>query len=162
VSTFRWLWKEVGKNLENYKGFPTLSGECGGKNFHLIHDTADIDSAAIATVRSAFEFCGQKCSACSRLYVSKAKWPQMRNKMLSILKSFKVASPLEFDATTSSVIDEKAFDRITSYIQHGVKDVKNTKLIAGGKYDKSIGYFIEPTIFETTDPNNRLLKEEIC
>jgi 1-pyrroline-5-carboxylate dehydrogenase len=158
VPTFRWLWKSVGKNLETYKTFPRLSGECGGKNFHLIHESADVMSASVATVRSAFEYAGQKCSACSRLYVPESMWPQMRDKIGSLISELKIGTPLEFDTFTSAVIDEKSFDRIVNYIEYGKK---NMQLLFGGSYDKSKGYYVHPTVFQSNNPNEKLFKEEI-
>ena len=160
VPTFRWLWKNVGKNLELYKTFPRLSGECGGKNFHLVHESADISSVAYASIRSAFEYSGQKCSACSRIYVPESKWPQLREQLISIMNELKIDSPLNLDTFTSAVIDEKSFDRIKNYIDYG-KSNPNVKLVAGGKCDKTMGYYIHPTLFETNDPHDKLMKEEI-
>jgi len=159
VPTFKWLWKEVGNNLDIYKTFPRLSGECGGKNFHVVHESADIKSASIATVRSAFEYSGQKCSAASRLYVCESKWPEMRDHMLEILGELKIDSPIDFETFTSSVIDERSFDKIQSYIDYGLSRKQHVKLIYGGKCDKTRGYFIQPTIFETTDPHDKLMRE---
>ncbi len=160
VPTFRWLWKQVGQNLESYRTFPRLSGECGGKNFHLVHESADLTSVAIATLRSAFEYSGQKCSACSRLYVPESKWNTIKEQLLKHLPELKIDSPVDFSSFTSSVIDEKSFDRIASYIDYGKKSA-NTKLVYGGEYDKSKGYYVKPTVFETTDPNHKLMREEI-
>lgn len=161
VPTFKWLWKQVGSNLDIYKTFPRLSGECGGKNFHLIHESADIKSASVATVRSAFEYSGQKCSAASRLYVCESKWPEMRDHMLNLISELKIDSPLDFETFTSAVIDERSFDKIKSYIDYGNNRDSDSKLLIGGKCDKSKGYFIDPTIFETSNPANKLMREEI-
>ncbi|CAF0707025.1 unnamed protein product [Brachionus calyciflorus] len=158
VPTFRWLWKKVGENLETYKTFPRLSGECGGKNFHLIHESADIESAAVATVRSAFEYSGQKCSACSRLYVPESKWPQMKEKMSALIKELQIDTPLKFETFTSAVIDERSFDKIANYIEYG-RD--SAKLVFGGFYNKTNGYYVYPTMFETKDPKDKLMREEI-
>lgn len=141
VATFRWLWKTVGKNLESYKTFPRLSGECGGKNFHLVHSSADMENVAVSTVRSAYEYSGQKCSACSRLYVPKSKWPQLKERLRQLVSELKIDSPLDFSTFTSAVIDEKSFDRISSYIDYGKKNHK-VNLIFGGEYDKSRGWLI--------------------
>ncbi len=100
---FRWLWKKVGENLESFRSFPRLSGECGGKNFHLVHESADMESVSVATIRSAFEYSGQKCSACSRLYVPESKWPQIREQMCHLVKDLKIDTPLEFNTFTSAV-----------------------------------------------------------
>lgn len=160
LSTFKWLWKSVGDNLDTFKTFPKLSGECGGKNFHLIHESADIKGASYATIRGAFEYSGQKCSATSRLYVPESKWSEMRETLISLVKGLKVDSPLKFDAFTSAVIDEKSFNKISEYIEYG-KNNPDMELLVGGNYNKTQGYFIGPTIFETTNPKVKLMTEEI-
>ena len=97
------MWKKVGENLEQFRSFPRLSGECGGKNFHLVHESADVESASVATLRSAYEYSGQKCSACSRLYVPESMWPRIRDLLCSMAKELKIGSPLEFDTFSSAV-----------------------------------------------------------
>ena len=101
-----------------------LSGECGGKNYHLLHPSCDLKSAVFATIRSAYEYSGQKCSACSRLYVPESKWEEFKEMFIELVKELKISSPLEFDTFTSAVIDEKAFDRISSYIEYGKNNNK--------------------------------------
>lgn len=160
VPTFRWLWKNVGQNLEVFRTFPRLSGECGGKNFHLVHESGDAESASVATIRSAYEYSGQKCSACSRLYVPESKWPLIKEKLISMIKDLKVASPLEFDTFTSAVIDETSFNRIENYINYG-KSRSDVELLAGGRSDKSRGWYIHPTLFQVKDPRDKLMREEI-
>ncbi|KAB7497198.1 Delta-1-pyrroline-5-carboxylate dehydrogenase, mitochondrial [Armadillidium nasatum] len=158
--TFQWIWKNVGQNLQKYKNFPRLVGECGGKNFHLVHPSADIPSVVNGTIRSAFEFCGQKCSACSRLYVPESLWPKVKEGLVEVQKQLKIGDVEEFDSFAGAVIDETAFKRISGYIEHA-KSSPNLNIIAGGKYDNSIGYFVEPTIVETKDPADKIMKEEI-
>lgn len=160
VPTFRWLWRNVGQNIDTYRTFPRLSGECGGKNYHLIHASADIKSAIYATIRSAFEYSGQKCSACSRLYVPESKWLEIKTGLIDLMKELKIGSPLEFDTFTSSVIDEKSFDRIQSYIDYASKS-DQLKAMIEPRTDKSKGYYIYPTIFRTNDPRDRIMSEEI-
>lgn len=160
VPTFRWLWKSVGKNLDTYRTFPKLSGECGGKNFHLVHASADVESVAVATVRSAFEFSGQKCSAASRLYAPESMWPKLRERIVALMSELRVASPLDFATFTSAVIDERSFDRIVAYINYGIHSPR-TKLVHGGEYNKAKGYFVSPTLFETKDAGDKLMREEI-
>jgi 1-pyrroline-5-carboxylate dehydrogenase len=126
----------------------------------LVHESADTESVAIATIRSAYEYSGQKCSACSRLYVPESKWPQLKERLISLMSELKIDSPLNFSTFTSAVIDEKAFDRIVSYINYGIHNQK-TKLVYGGENDKSRGYYVNPTLFECKDPNDKLLREEI-
>merc|ERR1719471_2502196 len=160
VPTFQWLWKAVGQNLDNYTGFPKLIGECGGKNYHFVHPTADVDSVVTSSTRSAFEYQGQKCSACSRMYVPESLWPKVKEGLAETQKSLKVGTPLEFDTFMSAVIDGKSFARIKSYIDHA-KSGPNTKIVAGGTYDDSVGYFVQPTVVETSSTEDRIFKEEI-
>lgn len=160
VPVFKQLWKETANNLDIYKAYPRLSGECGGKNYHFIHNSADIDNVVFQTIRSAFEFGGQKCSACSRLYVPQSLWPQIKAKMIKNVENIKVKSPLEYDTFYSAVIDEKAFNKIKSYIDYA-KSVSNITVIAGGQTDSSEGYFVSPTIVECEDPKGKLMTEEI-
>lgn len=163
LSTFQWLTSEVGLNIKRYKSFPRLVGECGGKNFHLIHQSADVETATVQTVRSAFEYSGQKCSACSRLYVPKSMWnSSFKDKLVSLVKNkVKIAAANEYDAFTSAVINKIAFDRIASYISYAKANKDELEIICGGNVNDEIGYFIEPTIVETKNPNNRLMHEEI-
>lgn len=161
LTTFQWLWSEVGLNIKRYGSFPRLVGECGGKNFHLIHKSAHIDTAVVQTVRSAFEYSGQKCSACSRLYVSASLWNTVRDKLLDTVKGkLKVGPPTDFDTYTSAVIDENAFKRINNFIDYA-KAIDEVKILCGGGTSDEIGYYVEPTIVETTGPKNRLMVEEI-
>ena len=160
VATFRRLWKQSSDNLENYINFPRLIGECGGKNFHFVHPSADVDTVATQTIKSAFEYGGQKCSACSRAYVPASLWPQIKEQLLDIRSQLKVSSPLEYDTYFSAVIDSNAFDRISSYINHA-KNSSSLSILGGGKCDNSKGYFIDPTIVETKDPKDKIIREEI-
>lgn len=160
VATFRRLWKQSADNLEKYANFPRLVGECGGKNFHFIHSSADLSTVVPQTIRSAFEFGGQKCSACSRMYVAASIWPQVKEQLLEIRKQIKLASPLEYDTFFSAVIDSNAFNRISSYISHA-KNSSSLSILGGGKCDNSTGYYIEPTIVETKDPKDKIIREEI-
>ncbi|XP_022090428.1 delta-1-pyrroline-5-carboxylate dehydrogenase, mitochondrial-like isoform X1 [Acanthaster planci] len=160
TKTFQHLWKQVGQNLDIYKTFPRLIGECGGKNYHLIHPSADIDTVVNCTVRSAFEFGGQKCSACSRMYVPESLWSKVKEGMLEIHKQIKIGPPSDFSSFYSAVIDAAAFDKIKSYLDYA-RTSPSVKTLAGGNCDKSKGYFVEPTIYETNDLNDKLMKEEI-
>lgn len=160
IRTFNWLWRAVAENINNYVNFPRLIGECGGKNYHFIHPSADVESVVNGTIRSSFEYCGQKCSACSRIYVPESLWPEIKQGLLKARDTLKISDVREFNSFTSAVIDDKAFDRIKSYIDHA-KNSKNLDIIAGGKCDNSKGYFIEPTIIQTKDPEDKIMKEEI-
>jgi len=160
VPTFQWLWKAVGENLDRYTGFPKLIGECGGKNYHFVHPSAETPSVVTGTIRSAFEYQGQKCSAVSRLYVPESKWPEIKEGLIEAHKTLKVGPVTEFDVFMSAVIDRKSFDRITGYIEHA-KSSPNTEIVAGGGYDDSVGFFVQPTIVQTTTPTDKIFKEEI-
>ncbi|KAG0727954.1 Delta-1-pyrroline-5-carboxylate dehydrogenase, mitochondrial [Chionoecetes opilio] len=160
VPTFQKLWAQVGHNLPKYHSFPKLVGECGGKNYHLVHPSADPESAANGTVRSAFEFCGQKCSACSRAYIPESLWPEIKTRMLATLKQLKTGDPRQYDSFMGAVIDATAFKRISGYVEHA-KTSPNLTVVAGGKCDDSVGYFVEPTVVQTTDPHDRIMTEEI-
>ncbi|XP_061076756.1 delta-1-pyrroline-5-carboxylate dehydrogenase, mitochondrial [Conger conger] len=161
VPTFKRLWKQVAQNLEHYRNFPRVAGECGGKNFHFVHKSADVQSVVMGTVRSAFEYGGQKCSACSRMYVPDSLWPRIRQEILAVHKQLNVGDPVN-DLSTffSAVIDDKSFDRISKWLDHA-KTSPNLTVIAGGNCDKSKGYFVEPTIIETKDPQDAIMNEEI-
>ncbi|XP_004928724.1 delta-1-pyrroline-5-carboxylate dehydrogenase, mitochondrial [Bombyx mori] len=160
VPTFNWLWNEVGKNLNTYRNYPRLIGECGGKNYHFVHPSADIQTVVSGTIRSAFEFCGQKCSACSRIYIPQSLYEPIKTGLLAERAKLKIGDPADFSVFTAAVIDDKAFARITGYIQRAKKNPKN-KILGGGEFDNSKGYFVQPTIIETTDPHDKLMTEEI-
>lgn len=159
VQTFQHLWKEVGKNVTNYKNFPRLIGECGGKNYHFVHASADAKSVVAATVRSAFEYSGQKCSACSRAYIPASLWSEIKEDLLQLRSHLKIADVRDFTAFSSAVIDEKSYDRINSYLEHAEKT--DYLDVIGGKREKGKGYFVEPTIIVTNNPEDKLMTEEI-
>lgn len=160
VPTFNRLWKQVGENINNYINYPKLIGECGGKNYHFVHPSADVESVVTGTIRSAFEYNGQKCSACSRAYIPESLWPKIKEGLLCERSKLKVGDVSDFSTFMGAVIDEKAFKRITSYIEHA-KCSSNLEIIGGGGYDCSKGYFIEPTIVQTKDPMDKIMVEEI-
>jgi len=160
VPTFEWLWSEVGKNISNYKGFPILVGECGGKNFHFLHPSGDVGSLVAGTIRSSFEYQGQKCSACSRAYVPKSKWSEIKDGLTKIHKQIVTGAADHYPTFVSAVIDEKAFDRISGWIDIAKSDPE-LEIVCGGTYDKSKGYFITPTIIETKNPGNPIMATEI-
>ncbi|XP_072019288.1 delta-1-pyrroline-5-carboxylate dehydrogenase, mitochondrial-like [Amphiura filiformis] len=159
-ATFSGIWKQVAQNLDKYITYPRLVGETGGKNYHLIHKSADIDTVVNCSVRSAFEYGGQKCSACSRLYVPDSMWPTVKEKMLETTKQLKLGPTNDFTSFLSAVIDGKSFDNIKTYLDYA-KSNPNVTVLAGGNCDKSKGYFVEPTIVETSDPHDKLMTEEI-
>ncbi|CAM4652664.1 unnamed protein product [Lepidochelys olivacea] len=161
VPTFKHLWKQVSENLDRYRTFPRLAGECGGKNFHFVHSSADVPSVVNGTLRSAFEYSGQKCSACSRLYAPDSLWPQIKEKLLEEHRNIKVGDPAQDFATFfSAVIDDKSFARIKKWIQHA-KTSANLSILAGGTCDDTVGYFVEPCIVESKDPKDPIMEEEI-
>lgn len=160
TEVFRSIWSEIGKNIANYKAYPRIVGETGGKDFIMAHPSADVDTLVTALSRGAFEFQGQKCSAASRTYIPKSLWPEVKEKLTADLKSMKMGGTEDFTNFINAVIDEKAFDKITSYID-GVKSSGDAEIIAGGNYDKSKGYFIEPTVVLASDPKYITMCEEI-
>ena len=159
VPTFNYLWKKVGEQLQNYNNYPRLIGECGGKNYHFIHPSADVTTVVNGTIRAAFEYCGQKCSACSRMYVPESLYSEIRDGLVVATNNLKIGDVTEHNTFAGAVIDEKAFNRIQSYIDHGHKSPN--KVLAGGRTDGSCGYFVEPTIILTQDPHDKLMTEEI-
>ncbi|XP_017650779.1 delta-1-pyrroline-5-carboxylate dehydrogenase, mitochondrial isoform X2 [Nannospalax galili] len=161
VPTFKHLWKQVAQNLDQYRTFPRLAGECGGKNFHFVHRSADVDSVVSGTLRSAFEYGGQKCSACSRLYVPQSLWPQIKGRLLEEHSRIKVGNPAEdFGTFFSAVIDSKSFARIKKWLEHA-RTSPSLSILAGGKCDESVGYYVDPCIIESKDPQDPIMKEEI-
>ena len=160
TGVFRHLWKEIGNNIENYRSYPRIVGETGGKDFIVAHRSADPIEVATAISRGAFEFQGQKCSAASRAYIPSNLWPTIKERVVADVSSFKMGSPDDFSNFISAVIDERAFDKIAGYIDH-IKEQSDAEILAGGNYDKSKGYFIEPTVVLTTNPKFRTMCEEI-
>ncbi len=160
TGVFQDIWKTIGNNIHAYKTYPRIVGETGGKDFILVHGSADVEAANAAIVRGAFEYQGQKCSAASRVYIAKSVWPQLKELMLRDLASIKVGPTEDFSNFVNAVIDEKSFDKLTSFIDAAKKDSK-VEIIAGGKYDKSKGYFIEPTVIVAQDPKYVTMCEEL-
>jgi 1-pyrroline-5-carboxylate dehydrogenase len=160
TGVFQHIWNTIGSNITKYKSYPRIVGETGGKDFILAHKSADAAALATAIVRGAFEYQGQKCSAASRVYVPDNLWEQVKSKVLSDLSEIKMGPVEDFANFVNAVIDEKAFDKITGYIEQA-KQNEMVEVIAGGNYDKSTGYFIEPTIILTRDPHYVTMCEEI-
>src|SRR5690606_30184047 len=154
------LWKQIGNNIDIYRSYPRIVGETGGKDFIVAHKSAVPSEVATAISRGAFEFQGQKCSAASRPYVPKNIWDEVKEQVVKDVKSFKMGSPEDPKNFINAVIDEKAFDKISEYIDY-IKGREDAVILAGGGYDKSKGYFIEPTVVETTNPMFRTMCEEI-
>ncbi len=160
TSVFNSFWKTIGDNISNYNTYPKIVGETGGKDFILAHQSANPKQVSTAITRGAFEFQGQKCSAASRGYISESLWNKVRGYLEDDLKSISMGSPENFENFVTSVIDEKSFDKISKYIDDA-NDSDSAEVIIGGSYDKSKGYFIEPTVILTSDPNYVTMREEI-
>ena len=160
TDVFRTLWKGIGNNIEKYKSYPRIVGETGGKDFIVAHKSAVPSEVATAISRGAFEYQGQKCSAASRAYVPNNIWEAVRNQIIDDVKSFKMGSPEDPNNFINAVISEKAFDSISSYIDFA-QNAEDAEVIVGGNYDKSQGYFIEPTVVVTSNPKFKTMVEEI-
>ena len=160
TGVFQRLWQTIGNNIAMYKSYPRIVGETGGKDFVIAHPSADAVAVSVALARGAFEYQGQKCSAASRAYIPASLWPAVKKKLTADLDSMKMGSPENFENFINAVIDERAFDKITSYIAKAKKD-KGAKIISGGGFDKSKGYFIEPTVIQVTDPMYVTMCEEL-
>ncbi len=159
TEVFKKVWKAIGDNVMIHNTYPKIVGETGGKDFVMVHNSADPKVVAVALSRGAFEYQGQKCSAASRAYIPRSLWNPIKDFLIADLKSFKMGGPEDFRNFINAVIDEKAFDKITGYISNAKKD--GLEVIAGGNYDKSVGYFIEPTVLLTEDPKYVTMQEEI-
>ena len=160
TNVFRTLWKGIGNNIEKYKSYPRIVGETGGKDFIIAHKSAVAAEVATAISRGAFEYQGQKCSAASRAYIPTNLWESVKSQIVEDVNSFKMGTPADTSNFINAVISEKAFDSISSYIDYA-KNSDEAEIIAGGNYDKSVGYFIEPTIIVTTNPKFKTMVEEI-
>ncbi|NBG87314.1 L-glutamate gamma-semialdehyde dehydrogenase [Isachenkonia alkalipeptolytica] len=160
TKTFRYMWETVGKNISGYRNYPRIVGETGGKDFVVVHPSADTRPIATALVRGAFEYQGQKCSAASRAYIPKSLWPEIKEEFIGLTRELKVGSTQDFRNFVNPVIDKPAFEKITSYIDYA-KESEEGKVLYGGTYDDSKGYFVDPTIIETTNPRFKTMVEEI-
>jgi 1-pyrroline-5-carboxylate dehydrogenase len=157
---FNGMWKTVGENVGSYKGYPRLVGETGGKDFVFAHESADVDALAVALVRGAFEYQGQKCSAASRAYVPRSLWPALRERVTGMMDALRMGDVMDFRNFVGAVIDAKAYRTIGEYVKLAKSDPKCTIVRGGGMRDTD-GWFIEPTLVETTDPRHKLMQEEI-
>lgn len=158
TTVFNSMWKTIGSNMARYKSYPRVVGETGGKDFIVAHSSADPAALAVAIVRGGFEYQGQKCSAASRVYVPQSLWAEVKERAVAMLKEIRMGDITDFRNFMGAVIDRKAFDKIGEYLEHGAK---NAKVVHGGVAHGETGYFIEPTLIETTDPSYKLLCEEI-
>ncbi|WP_442794811.1 L-glutamate gamma-semialdehyde dehydrogenase [Pelobium manganitolerans] len=160
TNVFQEIWKTIGNHIHLYKSYPRIVGETGGKDFILLHPSADWQAASTALLRGAFEYQGQKCSAASRAYIPASLWAAIKNKLLNDLSTIKMGPPTDFSNFINAVIDEKSFDKVASYLSEVAND-DEAEIIYGGNCDKSIGYFVEPTVILTQDPYYKTMCEEI-
>ena len=157
---FKDLWKQIGNNIHNYKTYPRIVGETGGKDFIVAHPSANAKQVATGMLRGAFEFQGQKCSAASRAYIPQSLWPDIKAFLIKEMKTFKMGSPDDFSNFITAVIHEGSFDKLAGFIDQAKIDSDAT-IIAGGGHDKSKGYFIEPTVIQTTNPKYATMSTEL-
>ena len=160
TGVFQGMWKTIGGNIEKYKSYPRIVGETGGKDFIFAHPSADREALVVAMVRGAFEYQGQKCSAASRAYIPTSMWPDVRKQMENMMKGIKMGPPEDFTNFFNAVIDETTFDKLAGFIDRAKTD-KDAEVIIGGGYDKSVGYFIEPTVILASDPKYITMEEEL-
>ena len=158
TTVFNSMWRTIGSAMGSYRSYPRVVGETGGKDFIVAHASADVDALSVAMVRAGFEYQGQKCSAASRVYVPRAMWPAVRDRALAMIAEIRMGDVRDFRNFMGAVIDRKAFDRISGYIEHARG---TARILAGGAAESSDGYFIAPTLVETDDPAHRLLQEEV-
>lgn len=160
TTVFQNIWNTIGQNVHNYRTYPRIVGETGGKDFVMVHKSSKVAQVVTALIRGAFEFQGQKCSAASRAYIPDNLWPEVKELLVKTMAELKMGSPRDFTNFITAVIHEGAFDKLASYIDQAKLDAQ-AEIIAGGHYDKSKGYFIEPTVIVTTDPNYTTMEEEL-
>ncbi|HEX9241079.1 MAG TPA: L-glutamate gamma-semialdehyde dehydrogenase [Anaeromyxobacter sp.] len=161
TAAFRSIWSTVAEHLGRYRAWPRLVGETGGKDFVFAHPSADVDALATALCKGAFEYGGQKCSAASRAYVPASLWPAVKDRLLPMVAAFRVGDPVDdFEVSMGALIDEKAFRKVSSYVELA-KGSADASVLAGGRCDPSTGWFVHPTVVQVTDPRHRLMQEEI-
>jgi len=160
TAVFQGMWKTIGENIHKAKYYPRIVGETGGKDFIFAHNSADVEALAVAALRGAFEYQGQKCSAASRMYIPKSRWEEFKEKYVREVTKIKIGDVEDFTNFMSAVIDKAAFDSISAYIDYA-KNSDEAEIITGGNYDDTKGYFIEPTTIVTTNPRFKTMEEEI-
>jgi 1-pyrroline-5-carboxylate dehydrogenase len=158
TGVFNGMWETIGRNMGGYRSYPRIVGETGGKDFIIAHPSADVKALAVAIVRGGFEFQGQKCSACSRVYIPKSLWPTVRDYVAQMASEIKVGDTRDFSNFMGAVIDKRAFDKHTSYLELAKKECE---IVCGGTSNDELGYFVQPTLVRTDDPHHRMLQEEI-
>ena len=157
---FKEIWKKIGENIHNYKTYPRIVGETGGKDFIIAHPSANVKQVTTAITRGAFEFQGQKCSAASRAYIPQSLWPAVKEQLIADVATMKMGSPEDFSNFITAVIHEGSFNKLAGFIDQAKKDA-DAEIIIGGNYDKSKGYFIEPTVIVTTNPKYATMETEL-
>lgn len=160
TAVFQGMWRMIGENIANYATYPRIVGETGGKDFIVVHESADVEAVATAMVRGAFEYQGQKCSAASRAYIPASIWPKIKEKYLEHVSQISMGDVEDFGNFMNAVIDKGAFNDIVSYIEYAKKS-PDAEILTGGGYDDTVGYFIEPTTIVTSDPHFKTMEEEI-
>ena len=160
TNVFQNMWETVGKNIATYRSYPRIVGETGGKDFVFVHSSADVDEVVTALIRGSFEYAGQKCSAASRAYIPNSLWPSIKEQLLQELSKVKTGDPTNIDTTVNAVIDQSAFNSISQYISYA-EESSDAKVLTKINIDDSVGYFIHPTVVETSNPKFKLLEEEI-
>lgn len=160
TNVFKGIWSKIGQNIHTYKSYPRIVGETGGKDFIVAHKSAHPKVVSTALARGAFEYQGQKCSAASRAYISKSIWPEVKKYLIEDIKSFKIGAPDDMGNFINAVIHEGSFDKLAKYIDQA-KDSDEAEIIAGGTYDKSKGWFVSPTVIETTNPKYETMETEL-
>ena len=157
---FKEIWKKIGENIHNYKTYPRIVGETGGKDFIIAHPSANVKQVTTAITRGAFEFQGQKCSAASRAYIPQSMWPAVKDQLIADVASMKMGSPEDFSNFVTAVIHEGSFDKLARFIDQAKKDT-DAEVIIGGNYNKSKGYFVEPTVILTSNPKYVTMETEL-
>jgi 1-pyrroline-5-carboxylate dehydrogenase len=160
TSVFQLLWRGVGERIDQYAGYPRIVGETGGKDFVVAHPSADPEALAVALVRGAYEYQGQKCSAASRAYVPQSLWNQVRDRMVAMIAEIKMGDVADFRNFMGAVIDAKSFAKLKGYLDRARKD-RGVKIVAGGGGDDRKGYFIQPSLLQVSDPHYRTMCEEL-
>ncbi len=160
TAVFQSMWKTIGSSIMNYRSYPRIVGETGGKDFVFVHESADPDAVTAALIRGAYEYQGQKCSAASRVYIPQDMWPSLKDRLIEQINTVKMGDITDFSNFMGAVIDKAAYDSIVEYVEYA-KNSSESEIIVGGGYDDTKGYFIEPTVVVVTDPRHRLMEEEI-
>jgi 1-pyrroline-5-carboxylate dehydrogenase len=160
TTVFQSLWRTIGDNLESYRAYPRIVGETGGKDFILAHPSADVDALAVAMVRGAYEYQGQKCSAASRAYIPDTLWPAVRDRVAAMIEDIRMGDVADFRNFMGAVIDQRAFTRLRDHLAQARRD-PGVRVVAGGGTDDSVGWFVQPTLIQAEDPSYRLMCEEI-